>query len=103
VGAAREPGSVQPAIGAPGDLLLQMVQNSNNLHTGDLVYTSGTVAARLLDRYPPGILIGTVKRIDPGSGDLDRRIHIAPAADLRHADIVQVLTQPHADLRAAVQ
>jgi rod shape-determining protein MreC len=103
VGPGREPGSVQPAIGAPGDLLLQMVQNSNPLHTGDLVYTSGTVASRLLDRYPPGILIGTVKRIDPGSGDLDRRIHISPAADLRHADVVQVLTQPHADLRAAVQ
>jgi rod shape-determining protein MreC len=103
VGPGREPGSVQPAIGAPGDLLLQMVQNSDALHTGDLVYTSGTVAMRLLDRYPPGILIGTVKRIDPGSGDLDRRIHVDPAADLRHADIVQVLTQPHADLRAAVQ
>jgi rod shape-determining protein MreC len=102
-GSSREPGSVQPAIGAPGDLLLNMVQDSTGVHGGDLVYTSGTVQSRLEDRYPPGILIGTVKRIDPGTGDLDRRIHIKPAADLRHADIVQVLTQPHADLRAAVQ
>ena len=40
---------------------------------------------------------------DPGSGDLDRRIHVKPAADLTHTDIVQVLTEPHADLRADVK
>ena len=102
-GAGREPGSVQPAIGAPGDLLLKMVQEPKRVHTGDLVYTAGTVEARLESRYPAGILIGTVSRIDPGSGDLDRRIHIRPAANLRTTDIVQVLTEPHADLRAAVQ
>ena len=33
-------------------------------------------------RYPPAILIGTVTRIDLGNGDLDRRIHIKPAADM---------------------
>jgi rod shape-determining protein MreC len=102
-GAGREPGSVEPAIGAPGDLLLNMVQNSKGIRNGDLVYTAGTVVARLESRYPPGIMIGTVTRIDPGSGDLDRRIHLTPAADLRHVDAVQVLTQPHADLRAATK
>jgi rod shape-determining protein MreC len=43
-----------------------------------------------------------VSRIDIGEGELDRRIHIKPAADLRRLDLVQVLTQPHADLRAQV-
>jgi rod shape-determining protein MreC len=102
-GPGREPGSVEPAIGAPGDLLLNMVQDSKGIHTGDLVITAGTVVARLESRYPPGIVIGTVDRIDPGSGDLDRRIHLKPAATLRKVDIVQVLTEPHADLRAATQ
>jgi rod shape-determining protein MreC len=102
-GARREPGSVEPAIGAPGDLLLKMVQNSKFIRTGDLVYTAGTVVQRLESRYPPGIPIGTVRRIDPGSGDLDRRIHVQPAANVAHVDIVQVLTQPHADLRAAAK
>ena len=37
-------------------------------------------------------------RIDLGDGDLDRRIHVEPAADLLRVDMVQVLTEPHADL-----
>jgi rod shape-determining protein MreC len=102
-GAKREPGSVEPAIGAPGDLLLNMVQDTRNVRAGDQVYTAGTVVARLESRYPPGIPIGTVQRIDPGSGDLDRRIHVDPSADLTHTDIVQVLTEPHADLQAATK
>jgi rod shape-determining protein MreC len=102
-GPTREPGSVESAIGAPGDLLLNMVQDSKGIKRGDLVITAGTVVARLESRYPPGIVIGTVDRIDPGSGDLDRRIHVRPEADLRHVDTVQVLTEPHADLRAATQ
>jgi rod shape-determining protein MreC len=102
-GAGREPGSVEPAIGAPGDLLLDMVQNTSKVHADDQVYTAGTVVARLESRYPPAIPIGIVTRIDPGSGDLDRRIHVKPTADLTHTDIVQVLTEPHADLRAATK
>ena len=102
-GEGREPGSVEPAIGAPGDLLLDMVQDPKKVSVGDFVFTAGTVVARLESRYPPAIPIGTVTRIDPGSGDLDRRIHVKPAADLTHTDIVQVLTEPHADLRAATK
>jgi len=102
-GAKREPGTVEPAIGAPGDLLLNMVQDTRNVSQGDQVYTAGTIVERLESRYPPGIPIGQVKRIDPGSGDLDRRIHVKPSADLTHTDIVQVLTEPHADLRAATK
>jgi len=41
-----------------------------------------------------------VDRIDIGDGELDRRIHIKPAADLKRVDMVQVLTEPHADLDA---
>jgi rod shape-determining protein MreC len=102
-GQDREPGSVEPAIGAPGDLLLDMVQEPKKVRVGDFVFTAGTIVARLESRYPPAIPIGTVTRIDPGSGDLDRRIHVKPAADLTHTDIVQVLTEPHADLRAATK
>jgi rod shape-determining protein MreC len=104
-GADREPGSIQPAIGAPGDLLLDMVRNPDTVHTDDLVITAGTVSSRpdLASRYPPGIVIGTVRRIDPGSGDLDRRIHVKPSADISHTTIVQVLTEPHADLQASTQ
>jgi rod shape-determining protein MreC len=99
---SQEPGSVSPAVGAPGDLLFELVDNTSNVRQGDLVITAGTRSSRLSSLYPRGIPIGTVSRVDIGEGELDRRIHIKPAADLRRLDLVQVLTQPHADVRAQV-
>jgi rod shape-determining protein MreC len=95
-----EPGNIGPAVGAPTDLLFDLVDNAANVRTGDLIVTAGTQSARLQSPFPRGIVIGTVKRIDVGEGRLDRRIHVAPAADLHRLDLVQVLTAPHADLRA---
>jgi rod shape-determining protein MreC len=62
----------------------------------DRVYTAGTPLSRpdLRSAYPAGILIGTVTRIDPGTGQLDRVIHVTPAARLDEVDDVQVLTRP---------
>jgi rod shape-determining protein MreC len=97
---SREPGSVVPAVGAPGDLLFKFVDNATKVRKGELVYTAGTITSRLESRYPPAIPIGTVNDIDIGDGELDRRIHIKPAADLTRVDMVQVLTDPHADLNA---
>jgi rod shape-determining protein MreC len=62
------------------------------------VYTAGTINTEVESRYPAAILIGTVSRIDFGEGDLDKRIHVKPAADFLRLDMVQVLTDPHADL-----
>ena len=95
---SKEPGSVVPAVGAPGDLLFKFVDNAGKVRKGELVYTAGTISSRLESRYPPAIPIGTIDRIDFGDGELDRRIHIKPAADLTRVDMVQVLTEPHADL-----
>jgi rod shape-determining protein MreC len=95
-----EPGSISPIPGAGGDLLFDLVDNAEKIRTGDLVVTAGTSSERLPSVYPRSILIGTVKRIDNGDGDLDRRIHVSPAADLLHLDIVQVLTKPDANLQA---
>jgi rod shape-determining protein MreC len=100
---SQEPGSVSPAVGAPGDLLFELVDNASNVRRGDLIITAGTRSGRLSSLYPRGIPIGTVSRIDIGQGELDRSIHIKPAADLRRLDLVQVLTAPHADLRAQVK
>jgi rod shape-determining protein MreC len=97
---SQEPGSVVPAVGAPGDLLFKFVDNANKVRKGEIVYTAGTISSRLESRYPPAIPIGTVNDIDIGDGELDRRIHIKPAADLTRVDMVQVLTDPHADLDA---
>ncbi|MGH2948049.1 MAG: rod shape-determining protein MreC [Solirubrobacteraceae bacterium] len=99
-----EPGSVGPAVGAPGDLRFELVPNAKEVRRGELVITAGTdTSTRTSDLpslYPRGIPIGTVKRIETGEGELDRVIHVAPVANLRDLDIVEVLTEPQADLRA---
>jgi rod shape-determining protein MreC len=97
---ANQPGSILPVAGSPGDLILDLVPEARQVRTGDSIVTAGTVSDRLPSPFPEGILIGTVKRIE-GEGELDRTIHVAPAADLRSLDFVQVLTQPVADLRAS--
>jgi rod shape-determining protein MreC len=99
-GTSQEPGSVVPAVGAPGDLLFKFVDNANKVRKGEIVYTAGTISSRLESRYPPAIPIGIIDRIDLGDGELDKRIHIKPAADLTRVDMVQVLTEPHADLES---
>ena len=99
-----EPGSVSPAVGAAGDLRFELVPNAKEVRRGDRIITAGTsTSARVSDLtslYPRGIPIGTVRRVETGEGELDRVIHVQPAANLRRLDIVEVLTQPEADLRA---
>src|ERR687894_1990501 len=99
-----EPGSVHPAVGAAGDLRFELVPNAKEVRRGEGIITAGTsTSARvggLESLYPRGIRIGKVKRIETGEGELDRVIHVEPAADLHSLDIVEVLTEPDADLRA---
>ncbi len=99
-----EPGSVSPAVGAAGDLRFELVPNAKEVRRGERIITAGTsTSARVSDLtslYPAGIPIGTVSRIETGEGELDRVIHVKPAAELRTLDIVEVLTEPDADLRA---
>src|SRR5687768_5633357 len=101
-----EPGSVHPAVGAAGDLRFELVPNAKEVRRGERIITAGTsTSARVSDLtslYPRGIPIGTVKRIETGEGELDRVIHVEPAADLHSLDIVEVLIEPEADLRAQV-
>jgi rod shape-determining protein MreC len=99
-----EPGSVAPAVGAAGDLRFELVPNAKEVRRGERIITAGTsTSARVSDLnslYPAGIPIGTVSRIETGEGELDRVIHVKPSAELRTLDIVEVLTEPDADLRA---
>jgi len=101
-----EPGSIAPAVGAPGDLRFELVPNAKEVRRGERIVTAGTStstrASALRSLYPRGILIGTVTRVETGEGELDRVIHVQPLADLRKLTIVEVLTEPHNDIRAQV-
>jgi rod shape-determining protein MreC len=98
---SSEPGSISATPGSPGDLLLDLVPNAKVVRRGDSIVTAGTISDRYPSPFPKGILIGNVTRVDIGEGELDRRIHVTPAADLRRIDTVHVLTKSTADLTAS--
>ena len=86
-------GLVQTAVGRPDDLLLNFVSRTSNLRKGETVVTAGSSSSRLESLFPPGIPIGTVTKVDDAELSQYQRVHIAPAADLRRLDFVQVLTR----------
>lgn len=96
-------GIVRPKVGNPRDLLLDFVQKGRPVRTGATVVTSGFTSGRGLEsRYPRGIPIGRVKKVDRTELELYQRVHIEPFADLRRMDYVQVLTGASAGERAQV-
>jgi rod shape-determining protein MreC len=98
---SSEPGSIESTAGSPGDLMLNLVPNAKAVRRGDPIVTAGTISDRYPSPFPKGILIGNVSRVDIGEGELDRRIHVRPAADLRRIDTVHVLTKSSAALTAS--
>jgi rod shape-determining protein MreC len=84
-------GIVQPAVGNPNSLLLQYVSNPEQVQPNDLVVTSGTSSGQLPSEFPANIPIGRVTSVNPG--DLYEDIHIAPLANLRSLDLVQIFTR----------
>jgi rod shape-determining protein MreC len=97
---ARQPGSITPVAGSPGELRFDLVPDAKAVRRGDMIVTTGTVSRQLPSPFPPNIPIGSVQRIQ-GEGEFDRTIHVKPYADLQSLDFVQVLTKPAPDLRAS--
>ena len=93
----RVPGTIRPEVGAPGDLILDFVSQRSDVDEGERIVTAGTTSARLPSLFPPGIPIGKVRRIEDGAGDLDREVHVKPAADMTNLQFVAVLTDTRTD------
>jgi rod shape-determining protein MreC len=86
-------GIVKPEVGKPDDLLLDFVQRGRSVREGATVVTSGFSSGEIRSRFPRGIPIGKVSRVDLEEIELYQRVHIRPFADLRGIDLVQVLTE----------
>jgi len=100
---AGDSGVLEPQVGNPNALLLQSLPRNANVAVGDQVVTAGFKDGALQDLYPAGIPIGTVSSASQSSILSSGEVQVTPAVDLRHLDVVQVLTQPHgANARAQV-
>jgi rod shape-determining protein MreC len=85
-------GIVRPEVGQPDDLLLDFVEKGRRVTKGTTVVTSGFTSSRVESRFPRGVPIGRVTRVDLDEVELYQRVHIKPFADVRRIDFVQVLT-----------
>ena len=85
-------GVVKPELGKPEDLLLDFIEKGRRVTKGTTVVTSGFTSSKVESRFPRGVPIGRVSRVDLDEVELYQRVHVEPFADLRRIDVVQVLT-----------
>jgi rod shape-determining protein MreC len=88
-------GVLEPAVGNPNQLLLQDLPNRAPITVGEQVVTTGFKSGPLQSLYPAGIPIGFVSNADQNQLYNNSQVQVAPAADVRHLDAVQILTKPH--------
>jgi rod shape-determining protein MreC len=90
-------GVLSVEAGRPTDLVLQDTASKDVVNPNQVVVTSGTVSkvGRHPSIYPAGIPIGRVTRVDEPQSD-NQQVHVAPFADLRRLDRVEILTKPAA-------
>jgi len=93
-------GELVPAVGNPDQLVLQYLQPpnpgavQNGPQQGQLVVTAGFKSGSLESYFPANIPIGNVLPVDENQLLNNGTIQVAPQADLRSVDIVQILTKP---------
>lgn len=85
-------GVIRPDLGDPEDLLLDFIDSSKHLYSGQAVVTSGWRAQGLASFFPPGLPIGEVTRASITEQEASEQVHLRPYADLANLDLVQVLS-----------
>lgn len=80
--------------GHPTELVLRELSSKDEIARNQIVVTSGTTSkvGRYPSPYPRDIPIGRVTRVEDAGSD-DQQAHVAPFADLRRLDLVEVLTK----------
>ncbi|MFZ0379017.1 MAG: rod shape-determining protein MreC [Solirubrobacteraceae bacterium] len=92
-------GELVPAVGSPNQLVLEYLQApnpgqvQNGPQEGQLVVTAGFRSNTLESYFPANIPIGWIPTFDENQLLNNGQVPVTPAADLRHFDVVQVLTQ----------
>ena len=84
-------GIIKPEIGGK-NLILDSIPKNSRVRRGQVVVTSGFHSGDLVSIFPRGIPIGRVASVNQDELELYQRVRVAPYADLRNMDFVQVIT-----------
>ena len=85
-------GVIKPSVGDPGDLILDFIDSTKRVHSGQDVVTSGWKGEVVGSRFPPNIPVGEITEAPLAEQEAQQQVHLRPFADLRDIDTVQVLT-----------
>lgn len=99
LGGGGDTGILVPAVGTPGQMLLQNLPPHATVQTQDQVVTAGfrdPANPKLNSLYPPGLPIGQVSNASQNELLNNQQVTVTPGANLRHLSVVQILTAPHA-------
>lgn len=69
------------------DMAMQFVDPDANIKKGDIVVTSGLQDGR----FPAGIPVGTVKRVEKDASGLTKDVSLTPVVDIGRVSIVSIL------------
>jgi rod shape-determining protein MreC len=92
-------GVLVPAVGTPGQMLLEDLPPHASISKGDQVVTAGFKDPNnpaLTSLYPPGLPIGQVSDANQNNLLNNQQVQVLPAARIRYLSAVQILTRPHA-------
>ena len=85
-------GVIRPKLGAPGELVIEFLDETNDIRPGQAVVTSGWRSEGLSSLYPPNLPVGDVKRAPIDEREAIQTVEMSPFPDLRNLDLLQVLT-----------
>lgn len=91
-------GELVPAVGNPNELVLEYLQPPNpgqiqaGPQQGQMVVTAGFKSGPLESYFPSNIPVGYISTVNEDQLINDGQVQVAPYADLRHVDTVQILT-----------
>jgi rod shape-determining protein MreC len=85
-------GVVTAKVGAPGELVVEFLDDTRGIGRGQSVVTSGWRDGELASLFPPNIPIGEVKSAPIDEREAIQTVEITPFPDFKNLDILQVLT-----------
>jgi rod shape-determining protein MreC len=87
-------GVIQPEVGDPSSLVLDFIDSSETVRSGETVVTAGWRNGELSSLFPYGLAIGTVTRATIAEQEASQQVHVRPYAELKDLDLVEVLVRP---------